>query len=75
MDSNVALSDAKNCFHDFVTGSSGGVLDLVVLVRVQRTRRAEIFGKGFGIPKRTRHPIRQVRFRCENRLRNKDNVL
>lgn len=30
---NVAVSDAKNCWHDFVTDDAGGVLDLVQHVR------------------------------------------
>jgi hypothetical protein len=30
---NVSLSDDKNCWHDFVTGEGGGVLDLVQHVR------------------------------------------
>jgi hypothetical protein len=30
---NVSVSDAKGCWHDFVSGDSGGILDLVQHVR------------------------------------------
>jgi hypothetical protein len=32
-DRNVTLSDEKNCWHDFVTGDGGGLVDLVVKIR------------------------------------------
>jgi hypothetical protein len=32
-DFNVSISDEKNCWHDFVTGEAGGLLDFVMKVR------------------------------------------
>jgi hypothetical protein len=37
---SVSLNDEKGCWHDFVTGNGGGVLDLVQLVRGGSRREA-----------------------------------